>query len=158
MRDASAPELAPWLGRCLRLCRQIEQQLTARYAAVGLNPTRVAVLEALVSAATPPTQAALAADLNLSESSLCSLIDRMRQDGLLACNRDLRDRRKLTIAVTPLGLQQRAAADRALHQLLHCLEGEFPSGQQSQLCVLLQRVLQLMEPTLQSAEAVRRSA
>lgn len=116
--SASSHSAQPdWLAQWLQLSRQLRRHLAQRYDQGGLTESRAAVLEALSSAAPHCTQAELAAQLGLSESNLCALIERMRQDGLLDRERSLIDRRKTLLKVTPVG-QDRCAAIQRIHAAL----------------------------------------
>lgn len=54
------------------------------------------------------TQAKLAEVLSISESSLCSAIEKLRSRGLLDRRRQLTDRRKTQLVLTPAGFEQLA--------------------------------------------------
>lgn len=77
-----------------------------RYAQAGLSESRAGILDTLDGQTVPATQTELAETLVISESSVCGLIEKMRQDGLLERERSLLDRRKTVLTLTPLGQQQ----------------------------------------------------
>ncbi len=106
------------------LSRHLRHVISEIYADhLGLNESAVALLRALSDAEpgceSPPkwTQSKLAQELSLSESSLCTLIERLRRENFLDRERLVTDRRKTHIRLTEKG-------SRAVDEILR-LEKEF---------------------------------
>ncbi len=96
--DGRALELAVSLLNTGQVLRSALNEMLSEY---GLNDARFLVLHEL--AACGPngcTQTQLAERLKLSESNVCTLVERMRQDGWLYRHRDRNDRRKRVLLLT----------------------------------------------------------
>jgi DNA-binding MarR family transcriptional regulator len=115
-----------WISRWNLLARQLRRILADRYAEVGLNETRVVILEALREGGTGASQADLAGDLQISESSLCVLVERMRHEGLLRRERSALDRRKTVLQLTPLGMDRCRTVETVHLQLERQLQEQTP--------------------------------
>jgi DNA-binding MarR family transcriptional regulator len=113
-------------------------------ATAGLNESRYNVLDALRrTAGGTSTQTELAARLLQSESNLSTLLERMRQDGLISRERSETDRRKSLIGLTRAGRDALARADlarsRAMATVFKTLEESEQAGLRTALWVLLQQ-------------------
>ncbi|WP_437185876.1 MarR family winged helix-turn-helix transcriptional regulator [Planctomicrobium sp. SH668] len=106
----------------------MKRLLADRYATEDLSSSKAAVLQALMNADQRFTQADLATELSLSESSLCSLVDQMHSEGLLIRGRSTVDRRKSVLNLTELGRQRCLAIEQIhsdfAHELLIRLSDE----------------------------------
>jgi DNA-binding MarR family transcriptional regulator len=83
-----------------RLCEAI---LAECYAPFDVGLSRMDVLELLAGLLECGSQSDIAANLRLSESTVCALIDRMQADGLLVRQRSVTDRRRSVLALTEQG-------------------------------------------------------
>jgi DNA-binding MarR family transcriptional regulator len=105
------------VARVLEAAERTYAALCSRLEQFGLNDVRFAALSGIESAAPEGcTQCRLAELLGQSESSVSTLVGRMRADGLLYRLRSKSDRRKHLLALTPAGrelLQQARAAQAA---------------------------------------------
>ncbi|MGH9174497.1 MAG: MarR family winged helix-turn-helix transcriptional regulator [Vicinamibacterales bacterium] len=104
----------------LRAAQGVRGHLNTRLGAFGLNDVRFAVLRRVATAAPDEcSQVELAGELQQSESSVSTLVDRMRADGLLYRVRSRSDRRKWVLMLTDLGRER-------LAQGQHCLTTRGP--------------------------------
>lgn len=115
--------------------------LADHFAEFGLSDIRYTVMRRIdQSGEQGCSQAELARELNQSESSISTLIDRMRNDGLIYRLRSQNDRRKRVLLLSDEG-RQRFARARACHgekmgQLLSGLNEEQVATLQTSLDVL----------------------
>lgn len=103
MRASGTPRAETLVSRWLGVSRQLRRQMAERYAAAGLSETRATLLLHLCCRVAPPSQAQLAEELGQSPSSLCELIERLRLEGLLRCERSALDRRQSVLLLTETG-------------------------------------------------------
>jgi len=147
-----------WIGCWNQFSRHLRRALGERYSAANLSESTAAVLEALGTARANLTQADLARELNFSESSLCGLIERMRQNGLLQRERSWKDRRKSVLTLTAIGEE----IFQLICQIHESLGQEVLSGmpveQQQHFSILLAALLQQQIGTEQASETIRRVA
>lgn len=113
-------------------------------ATAGLNESRYNVLDTLRRMPEgTSTQTVLAARLLQSESNLSTLLERMRQDGLISRERSETDRRKSLIGLTRAGRDALARADlarsRAMATIFKTLEESEQAGLRAALWLLLQQ-------------------
>lgn len=122
-----AHEPSEIVSHILRAAGQLKGLLACHFAACGLNEIRFEVLRR-VDASSPDglSQAELASQLDQSESSISTLVDRMRRDGLLYRLRSKTDRRMRSLMLTDTGRmllsQARAGYDERLASLLSPLD------------------------------------
>lgn len=85
--------------------RQMRQLISDKYfALLGLNDSAVLLLGQLSrSSSMGSTQAQLAVELSISESSLCSLVEKLRLAGLIERTPSVADRRKSNLCLTSSG-------------------------------------------------------
>lgn len=123
-------------GERLRRC------LDQSYTQSELNGPRVDVLETIAAAGPEGcSQTELATELGAAESSVSTLVERMRRDGLLLRMRSRQDRRCSVLLLTELGQERLAPIvqnrDRHLSQWIDQLS----TVDQQQLCDVLDRLL-----------------
>jgi len=107
-----------------------------------LNGPRVEVLETIAQAGLEGcSQTELAVALGAAESSVSTLVERMRRDGLLLRMRSRTDRRCSVLLVTEVGQQRLTAALNSRDQLLSQWIDCFSVADQRQLSDLLDRLL-----------------
>lgn len=117
-------EKPPLVETLTVLSRRLRHLISDMYTNnLGLSESAVSLLKALSQEETEPrkqprwTQAKLARELSLSESSLCTLVERLRQENFLDRERLVADRRKTHLRLTEKGF--RAVDD------VHQVEQEF---------------------------------
>ena len=123
-------------GKRLRRC------LDQSYTQSELNGPRVDVLETIAAAGSKGcSQTELAAELGAAESSVSTIVERMRRDGLLLRMRSRQDRRCSVLLLTEVGGKRLASVmqsrDRHLSQWIDRLS----TVDQQQLCDVLDRLL-----------------
>ncbi len=113
--------------RFLERLSSAEEGVRARlldvYVRFGLNPSWFDLLSAVdARGESGCSQTILAAELNLAESSLCGLVDKLEAEGLLHRFRSKHDRRRSLLLLSQAGrerlAQASAAADEALQRWL----------------------------------------
>ncbi|ODU00818.1 MAG: hypothetical protein ABS81_22460 [Pseudonocardia sp. SCN 72-86] len=97
----------------VRAGREIERRRRRAAAVHGLSTTGLAVLQQLLEVPSA-SQRDLAGALGLTPATLTPVLDALGADGLVARERDPRDRRVVRIAVTAEGRTREAVATRAM--------------------------------------------
>jgi len=93
------------IQRLLAAAQGLERRFDDCFAPLGLNLTRAEVLAFVARHGSDGcSQTDLAAALRLSESNICTLIERMRVDGWLLRMRSSVDRRKSIVVLSPRGV------------------------------------------------------
>jgi len=123
--DMSLPQPTGWISRWNQVGRQVRRDLSERYSLAGLSESKAAILEALATRDHQPTQTDLAGDVGLSESNLCGLIERMKNEGLVERDRSPLDRRKSVLSLTPAG--------QACHQVICGIHADYEAAMQRHL-------------------------
>jgi DNA-binding MarR family transcriptional regulator len=91
--------------RLLAAAQNLERSFDDCFAGLGLNLTRAEVLAFVARHGSDGcSQTDLATALRLSESNICTLIERMRSDGWLLRMRSNIDRRKSIVVLSPRGV------------------------------------------------------
>jgi len=121
----SFPQPTGWISRWNQVGRQVRRDLSERYSLAGLSESKAAILEALATGDRQLTQADLAGDVGLSESNLCGLIERMKNEGLVERDRSPLDRRKSVLSLTPAGHER--------HQVVCRLHADYEAALQCRL-------------------------
>ncbi len=108
-----------FLERLSRAADGVRARLLDVYVRHGLNASGYQLLGTVASRGeTGCSQTEIAAALQLAESSVCSLVDRLQQDGLMHRFRSRHDRRRSLLLLTPEGkarwLETSQAAEAAL--------------------------------------------
>jgi MarR family transcriptional regulator for hemolysin len=153
--DPIAGRIAPTTGEptpgelvemLLRLGQRLRGHLDGRFGTFGLSDARFAALSVIREAAPAGcTQAHLATKLGQCESSISTLVERMRASRLLYRLRAKADRRKRVLMLTDDGRQLfeqgLAARDREAEALFSRLSDE----EQRQLAMLLGRLFSTLD-------------
>jgi len=93
------------IRRLLATAQGLERRFDDCFSSLGLNLTRAEVLAFVARHGSEGcAQTDLATALRLSESNICTLIERMRSDGWLLRMRSSVDRRKSIVVLSPRGL------------------------------------------------------
>ncbi|MEV7405951.1 MarR family winged helix-turn-helix transcriptional regulator [Streptomyces sp. NPDC091267] len=107
MSDRQGPEM-----EIVHLLRRVTAEFALRQAefasAHGMHPTDVRALVCLLDAGrsgTGVTAGRLGAELGLNSAGTTSLIDRLERLGHLTRSRDVRDRRRVLLSVTPQAVE-----------------------------------------------------
>jgi len=127
--------------KLLQIAHQLRGQRNLFLADFELNDVRYAVLHAVESFDPAGcTQTTLANTLRLSESNICTLVERMRLDGFLYRHRPKTDRRKRLLFVTEKSRQLLTRIDTEHHRRMTKLLQAFPLEDQWQLMQILRRL------------------
>jgi len=125
LHGVSGEETAAIVAEFLRTAHLMRCLLSSHFAAFGLTETWFTVLEVLSrSAQDGCSQAQLAVEIGQSESSVSTLIERMRSHGLLLRLRSKSDRRRHVLVSTEQGRTIYSAVRECHHQrTTHLLSG-----------------------------------
>lgn len=152
---AITPE-AELLAHLRQASRLLEEFLTQCYSPLGIGTTRVDVLELLAGTLECCSQSLLARQLGLSESTVCTLIDRMQIDGLLVRQRSVTDRRRSVLAVSDLGLRLLHDAASRREERLHSAFRDWTSVARGTVSAGLDELITTLQRSLESSPAVPR--
>ncbi len=126
-------------GERLRRC------LDQSYTCSELNGPRVDVLEAIVASGPEGcSQTELATTLGAAESSVSTLIERMRRDGLLLRMRSRQDRRCSVLLLTEIGGERLSSVMESRDHHLAQWVDHLSTVDQQHLCDLLDRLMQVL--------------
>jgi MarR family 2-MHQ and catechol resistance regulon transcriptional repressor len=141
-----APSPAELLLRAAECLTALLQSPTAQ---AGLNESRYHLLDALRrKGAGLCSQTELATQLLQSESNLSTLVERMRQDGLISRVRSESDRRVALIGLSEAGCQALARADQARHRAAKAVLNVLDERGEQALVEALRKLLIKLERTL----------
>jgi DNA-binding MarR family transcriptional regulator len=136
-------------GRISRIATRIAQRQDDVFGRYGLNRGDVGVLSALRTSPAPhklsPTQ--LFRGLMLSSAGMTKRLDRLEQRGLVKRTPEPKDRRAVSIQLTPAGRQlvARAVAENTKNEV--ALLGGLTQRERRELGDLLRKVLSRAEPS-----------
>ncbi len=123
------------------LANCLQARLAEPCEAQGVHASRFAVLRAVANVNRDGcSQTELANQLGLSESNVCSLVERLRASGLLFRFRSKTDRRRSVLMLTERGRQLTEAISLAQAAKAVAVISVLDSGQQVQLHQLVQRL------------------
>ena len=104
------------IDQTLRLSVHLRERLADALSETGLNESRLSVLRVVAARGqTGCSQVELATAMRQAESSICTLVDRMKQDKLLHRMHSKLDRRKSFLLLTEQGRATLDAAETAVH-------------------------------------------
>ena len=155
--DGQPYELAAEVvDQTLRLAAHLRGRLHDALATAGLNESRFAVMKRVADRGESGcSQVELAAAMGQCESSICTLIDRMKTDGLVQRLRCTVDRRKSRLHLTDHGVVALAAASQAFAATCGQLEAEWGAAVLAPLRGTLESLLfKLERPVAPAAAAV----
>jgi DNA-binding MarR family transcriptional regulator len=143
MDELRTSSSAGLVQRLLAAAQGLERRFDDCFAPLGLNLTRAEVLAFVARHGSDGcSQTDLAAALRLSESNICTLIERMRVDGWLLRMRSSVDRRKSIVVLSPRGLDVMDRLLESRRQQSQKLLGTLEIGQLQTLNQLLDAVLE----------------
>jgi len=137
------------------VARLLEYRAAGSIAELGINHVRHAVLRAVGD--TEPdgcTQVALAKRLRQSESNICTLVERMRSDGLIYRRRSKTDRRKRILGLTDAGRRLLTNAELCCQQQSNQLRHTLTAHQHAALAKLLRLLIDALSQDALSQDAV----
>jgi DNA-binding MarR family transcriptional regulator len=134
--------------KVLITAREFERRFDGCLAEHGLNLTRAEVLSSIGRhGESGCSQTALAAQLKLSESNICTLVERMQTDGWLFRLRSGVDRRRSVIVLSPRGLDALAQIERIRQRRAAAWLRGLTARELNSLNQLLDRLLQSLHPS-----------
>ena len=156
MAESSAPDAELVVDHILRASNRLRELLATNFGEFGLNEVRYAVLRIIFdSLPAGCSQADLARHLDQTESSVSTLVERMREGGLLYRLRSKSDRRKRVLMLTDQGRQLHDLARASYQKQLAALLARLEAGQTSTLAHLLQLLSEeLAKPAAVAAETI----
>ena len=121
---------------------RLRRLLDEHYTHCELNGPRVDVLETFAKAGPEGcSQTELAVQLGAAESSVSTIVERMRRDGLLLRMRSRLDRRCSVLLLTELGGERLSSALTSRDRHLSPWIDQMSSEEQQQMSALLDRLL-----------------
>jgi DNA-binding MarR family transcriptional regulator len=135
-----SPALAPWLGYLLRRAYVRSLGCVPETLPADRHPADMAVLTA-VEALGPASQRLLGQRLAINRTVMVQIVDRLETEGLVARNRDPRDRRSYAVALTDTGRRALATWDRHAAAHTACLARNLTAAQGRRLNELLAAAL-----------------
>lgn len=123
-----------------RTANQLQQGLSEVLKQADLTPTQYNVLR-ILRGANPEalTCGQVGERMVTREPDVTRLLDRLEKRGLVARSRDRRDRRVVTIRITPAGLDAVAALDAPVEDFHRSLLGHLKTAEVQGLIDLLER-------------------
>lgn len=158
--DANSLDVNPVgvVGSLLHAARLIRSELTNCYDDIGLNESRFLLLIAVRRLeADGCTQTRLAQALNQSESNICTLVERMRSDGLVYRQRLKSDRRKKFLMLTDLGRKKLEKSESAYSTCCGLMLRRMDIQQRQQLAESLAQFVECWKQSQTSAGETNRS-
>lgn len=154
--EPTAGELVEML---LRLGQRLRGHLDNRFGTFGLSDARFAALQVIREAAPAGcTQAHLATKLGQCESSISTLVERMRASRLLYRLRAKADRRKRVLMLTDDGRQLFDQGLSARDREAEALFGRMTREEQQQLSSMLGRLFATLDKIGPAERAIERPA
>lgn len=132
----------PLVRRVLLAGERLRRCLDQSYTQSELNGPRVDVLETIAAAGPEGcSQTELATELGAAESSVSTIVERMRRDGLLLRMRSRQDRRCSVLLLTEVGGERLASVMQSRDQHLSQWIDRLSFTEQQELCDALDRLL-----------------
>ncbi|HUG94346.1 MAG TPA: MarR family winged helix-turn-helix transcriptional regulator [Planctomycetaceae bacterium] len=140
--QSGPPEAARIVAKILKAAHRLRAVLNSHLGQFDLNDVRYTVLQIVgdrVDAGCSQTE--LADELDQSESSISTLVERMRASGLLYRLRSKSDRRKRVLMLTERGRSLLALADDRHRDQMTSLLAAFSDAERRRLLELLERLV-----------------
>jgi DNA-binding MarR family transcriptional regulator len=126
-----------------RIVRAIDQHSNRLGKEFGLTTPQLLVLQTVANTKEQPIRV-ISAEVNLSQATVTSIVDRLERRGLLERQRSVVDRRKVFLVITDAGKDLLLKAPKPLQEnFLHRFEG-LREWEQHQLVFVLQQVAEMM--------------
>jgi DNA-binding MarR family transcriptional regulator len=127
-----------------RIIHAVDLHSAALTQTVGLSAAQILTLQTLADAARSMPAGELAMRVDLTQSTLSAILDRLERKQLVQRNRDQGDRRKVLINLTDAGRQVLADAPPLLQQNFIRAFASLRDWEQNLILSSLQRVAELM--------------
>ena len=137
MTSAKAKELAGYLGAIREKLRQVDKGNTKDIANLNLQEVRAL---ASIGAAGPMTMSALAERVQLSLSSMTTLVDNLEKKKFVSRERQAADRRVITVALTKTGAKSYDRLKQAHMQFIGKLLEALNTEEQDTLLMLFRKI------------------
>jgi DNA-binding MarR family transcriptional regulator len=141
-----------------RIMRAIDLHSKQLERQVGLTVPQLLILHAIARAGHLPVSA-IAREVSLSHGTVTSVLDRLEKRGHVARQRDNRDRRVVSVTLTPTGRTILGKAPGLLQENFVARYSRLPDWEQKMLAAAVQRIATLMDagavdagPILQAGE------
>ena len=144
-----------------RIVQAIDQHSSRLGKEFGLTTPQLLVLQTVANTIEQPIRA-ISAEVNLSQATVTSIVDRLERRGLLERQRSGTDRRKVFLVITDTGKELLTIAPKPLQEnFLHRFE-RLREWEQHQLVFVLKQVAEMMgarhidaAPLLDTGEVTR---
>lgn len=134
------------IEQLMRVSSIVRERVGDALLEANVNETRLVVMRNIAAQGNAGcSQAELATVLRQAESSVCTLIERMKKDGLVHRFRSKQDRRKSFLMLTPDGVEQLDLALKRYHEAAHSLHATWGGPQATKLRGLLDDLLFALE-------------
>ena len=130
----------------------LNRWILGQAAALGLSPGQPKILECLIARG-ECNQKAIAADCEIEQTTVGSILSRMERDGLVRRTQREGNRRSLYVSLTPLGRQLGEKMQAVFQQADDMACANLTAEQQRQLEALLETVLASVVPEEKGALA-----
>lgn len=149
-----------WIEPIARLARQFSHTFSIKYQQdLQLTLVGAALLKAVASQTSQQlTQTELAQDLCISESTVCNLIERFRQAGLVDRRRLDIDRRKTRLELTPLGAEKLSQLQVIDAQVSESIAQQLSQETAAKCLTAITRITEILALADHTAGKTRRAA
>ena len=130
----------------------LNRWILGQAAALGLSPGQPKILECLIARG-ECNQKSIAADCEIEQTTVGSILSRMERDGLVRRTQREGNRRSLYVSLTPLGRQLGEKMQAVFQQADDMACANLTAEQQRQLEALLETVLSSVVPEEKGALA-----
>ncbi|MBI1197060.1 MAG: MarR family transcriptional regulator [Phenylobacterium sp.] len=127
-----------------RIVRAAEFAARKLAATSGLTASQMVVLQ-IIGRTGRPSAGAIADQARLSQATVTALLDKLEEKGLIARSRDPGDRRRVTVALTPPGIDALSVRPDVLQNRFAERFEKLESWEQAAIIAALERVAVLMD-------------